>query len=75
MKLSKHESIIAAFGESCSGPGWGNQILNVIIRDGNQQLRIEYLQPEEWTKRPEIIALFDVSEVVNNQIVRVLRNK
>jgi hypothetical protein len=74
MKLSKHDTIITAVAEYCSGSSWSNQILNVIIQDGDKKLRIEYLQPEEWAYSPQLSALFPVSAAINGQVVQALRN-
>ena len=45
----KDEIIVTAFGESESGPGWHNRAIRVVMRDRNQNLRMECIQPEDQT--------------------------
>lgn len=60
MDLKERDRIIAAFAERASGPGWANQPIWVLVRDGdNSDLRLECIQPDEQTA--EMAYLYDVS--------------
>jgi hypothetical protein len=67
MKLAKNERIVTAFAERASGPGWSNQPLWVIVRDGDQNLRMECLQPSEQSG--EICLLYNTSEATHCAMV------
>ena len=47
MKLSDSERVVTAWAESCSGPGWANQLVWVLVQDREGKLRLEALQPDE----------------------------
>ncbi|MBM5651978.1 hypothetical protein GSH05_09955 [Burkholderia pseudomallei] len=49
LKIGKDERVITAFAEPAAGPGWRNQPIWGIIRDGNGHLRQECIQPEQQT--------------------------
>lgn len=76
INLGEHDRIVTAWCERHSGPGWGNSPVHVIIRDGNQKLREEYLQPGE--QPPGLAAIYDAAEALNiavfNMIVRHIKN-
>ncbi|AIV88501.1 hypothetical protein [Burkholderia pseudomallei] len=59
LKIGKDERVITAFAEPAAGPGWRNQPIWVIIRDGNGQLRQECIQPEQQTY--EMLLLYRAS--------------
>ncbi len=65
------EHIICAFAEPADGPGWRNSPLWYVTRDGNGNLRLECLQPEDHT--PEIAALYAISNAVHVAVVRAVR--
>jgi len=50
--------VVCAFAEKAHGPGWGNQPVWFITRDGNGVLRQECLQPDEQSA--EIAALYNI---------------
>ena len=55
--LSEHETIRASWAESCSGPGWSNRLIWVLIYEVTTgRHRVEALQPEEQSR--EIRTLF-----------------
>lgn len=55
---------IAAWGERCSGPGWSNSPVWVLVRDtGDGSYHLDCLQPEEQTA--EIVTLFRISAEVS----------
>lgn len=67
MKLKKGESIVTAWAEYCSGPGWSNAPIWVIVRDANKGLREECIQPEDQT--PEMLWLFATCASANRSMV------
>lgn len=60
IKLGEGETVVTAYAESASGAGWANQPIWVIIRDRNQNLREECLQPEEQTR--DLLIVYKVAE-------------
>lgn len=71
--MSEHPTIIAAYAEWASGPGWRNQPLWIITRDAGGTLREECLQPEEWCHSPEIGAMYATSDAMNVAMVAAVR--
>lgn len=67
-------SVIAAWAERCAGPGWSNQLVNVITMDQWGGLHRHYLQPAEQTL--DMLLLFDVSataaEVMRKAVERAV---
>ena len=59
-KLNDRESVVTAYAESASGPGWGNSPVWVIVRDGSGLLRQECIQPDE--QNDQIGWLYAVSQ-------------
>ena len=70
MKLKKGESIVTAWAEYVSGPGWSNQLVWVVIRtpDG---FREDCIQPEDQT--PEMKWLFSISSAANRSMVAAVK--
>jgi len=66
MKLNERERIEVAWSEDCNGPGWSNQIIWVLIRDGSGTLRLDSIQPSERTEY--MAALHAVSAVVAREM-------
>lgn len=60
IKLGNDDRIVTVWCERHSGPGWGNSLVHVIIRDGNQKLREEWLQPDDQPQ--ELDAIYDAAE-------------
>ena len=54
------ETVLTAYAEGASGPGWANQPIWVIVRDGNGALRQECIQPERQTA--EMLTLYRISQ-------------
>lgn len=74
MILSKHDTIVHAWAEYVSGPGWSNQIVRVVVCDGNQKSRVETLQARECG--PEVNALLEFSDLAHRQMTgAVMRSK
>lgn len=63
--------IITAWAEYCSGPGWTNQIVNVLERDDSGRLTLRALQPEE--QMAEIKALFGVSATAADSMTEAVK--
>jgi hypothetical protein len=61
------ETIVCAYAQPASGPGWGNSPLWYIVRDGNGKLTQKCLQPDEQTA--EIALLYRISSEVHNAMV------
>lgn len=72
-KLRKGESIVTAFAEGASGPGWSNALVWVIIRRVDGALEQECLQPDEQTA--EMSALYAVSAAAHGSMTRACRKK
>jgi len=66
-KLEVGETIVTAYAEKANGPGWANKPLWVIVRDRNQNLREECIQPEKQTK--EMHMMYEISEAVHKRMV------
>ncbi len=64
--------IVTAWSERCSGPGWSNHLLHVLYRAKDGDLSIKYLQPEEWQKSPELVALAIVAEHATNHLLKAI---
>jgi hypothetical protein len=50
MKLNDGDVIVTAWSENCSGPGWSNQLIWVLVREPGGRLREESIQPGERTE-------------------------
>ena len=59
MKLESTDAIVTAYAEHCSGPGWSNSPVWVIVRDLQGNLRQECIQMRDQTA--EMRVLFDSS--------------
>lgn len=68
LKIGKDERVITAFAEPAAGPGWSNQPIWVIIRDGNGQLRQECIQPEQQTY--EMLLLYRASYELHSSMAK-----
>ena len=52
-------TVIAAWAESASGPGWANSPLWYLVRGRNGDLSVECLQPDEQTA--DMLMLYSIS--------------
>lgn len=76
MKLSfirTEDSIVTAWAEPASGPGWSNQPLWVIVKDGDGKLREECIQPEEQDQ--VMRTLYTISASVHCQLKRSIKDR
>ena len=71
--VGKNESIVTAYAEPAAGPGWANRPLWVIVRDGNQKLREECIQPEDQTQ--EMCALYSISAATHAAMVTAVKSR
>lgn len=67
MKLEKDDRIVTAWAEACSGPGWQNNIVWVLIHGGDGRHRVEALQPGEQGE--EILSLFEFSALTSARML------
>lgn len=65
------DSIITAYAESCSGPGWANSPVWVIVADGNRKLRQECIQPSE--QDGFILTLYSVSQSAHISMTKAVQ--
>lgn len=73
MKIGKGEYLVTAWAEYCSGPGWSNQLINVIIKDINGKMRQDCLQPAEQSK--SIRDMFEIHAVCNKKLMHQILEK
>lgn len=67
MTLKKYESVVTAWAEPASGPGWANSPVCVLIYDQIRgSHRVEWLQPDELTH--DMHTLYRVSAAVSGQM-------
>lgn len=66
-------TVVTAYAETASGPGWSNAPIWVITRDSNNVLHQECLQPDEQT--PEMAALYAVSSAAHASMVRLVETQ
>lgn len=64
--LHEGESVVTAWAERCSGPGWSNSVVWVLLRSRDFKLRIIGLQPGEQTEG--LRAMFGVSAVLQESV-------
>lgn len=67
IEMKGTENIIAVVPESCSGPGWNNNVVWVYIADVTHTVRYVCLQWEDYCNSP-IATLFQVGDVLNKQL-------
>ena len=70
MKLAEGDSIVTAYAEAASGPGWTNSPVWVIVRDINGKLRQECLQPDEQSD--EIRLLYPLSSNLHGMMIKAV---
>jgi hypothetical protein len=69
----KAETILTAWPEYCSGPGWANQIIWVIIQDSNQNFRLDSIQPDEQNAETQL--LFNVCASAHRSLLTALNKQ
>jgi len=71
MKLSKTDSIVTAWPEVASGPGWANTLIWVLIKDRRDGvLRMESIQGDEMS-HDEVILLPSTLGCVSSLVIAV----
>jgi len=67
--------IVAVRPETCSGPGWFNQVLWVYERQEDGSI-IEYgVQQEDWLTWPAASVMFSAAEAISEQLVHEASSK
>jgi len=61
--IAEGETIITAFAESASGPGWANSPVWVIVRGIDFRIRMECIQPDDQSS--EMRTLYGVSQAAH----------
>lgn len=69
MSLSPGETIVTAWAETCSGPGWSNALIWVLISTPTG-LRVESIQPHEQTA--EMRAMHSVGATVTREMRKMV---
>jgi len=64
--IGKNETIVTAWAEYVSGPGWSNRPIWVIVQDRYGKLRRECFQPIDQT--PEMMWSFDSSYAAHSSM-------
>lgn len=70
--LTEHDTLVTAWAERASGPGWLNFPVWVLIQDGNGKHRVECLQPHE--QNDALRQLFDISVSCQKAMVSAVRS-
>lgn len=74
VKLNKHEKVLAAVPEFCSGPGWSNMIVNVHIFDyQSNTYRVVYLQQDEITD--DMHHIFGIGAKMQKMLIEAVPTK
>jgi len=71
MNIRKDDTIVTAYAERASGPGWANCPLWVVVRGRDGVVRVECLQPEEQTN--DMVVLYNVSEAVHLAMTQAVK--
>lgn len=67
MIINKDDSIVTAWGEYASGPGWSNRPIWIIIRNRVGELRQECIQPKDQTT--VLLSVFKFSALAHTEMV------
>lgn len=68
MYLDDGEQIMAAWCKTYCGPGWTNNVVEVLVGDKSFKLRLDSLQADEQTA--VIRTLFQAEALLNSQILQ-----
>ena len=55
VNIAKTDTVIAVVPEYHSGPGWSNYTLRIVVMNESMKLRLEYLQPEEFSAEIQVL--------------------
>ena len=66
------ETVIAAWCEYCTGPGWSNRLVWFLYRDRTGALKTECFQPSEQTL--SMIMLFKVAAAATEELTAAVKN-
>ena len=71
--LKDGDVVMSAWGEECSGPGWFNTPMFVLVYNSlDGKNRIECIQPEEQSE--QMRDFISVSHLINRKLVYAVRN-
>ena len=70
--MSEREIVVTAFAESCSGPGWANSPVWVVLKDGDGKLSLDAIQPENQTDTMH--TLYMVSQAAHLAMTKACRH-
>jgi len=70
--IESTEHVVVAWAEKARGSGWSNDLIWVLVRDGDGHLRIHAIQPTEQNR--EMLVLHGPSEAVCSQLTQEVRN-
>ena len=70
--MSDRQTVVTAFAESCSGPGWANNPVWVVLKDGDGKLSLDAIQPENQTDT--MCALYGVSQAAHLAMTKACRH-
>jgi hypothetical protein len=62
------QQVVTAWAEKCSGPGWTNRVVWVLLRSMAGELSIEAIQPTEQSDA--IMTLFDIGAAASKALTR-----
>jgi hypothetical protein len=66
------ETVLTAFAESASGPGWANSPIWVVVRkNGTSEYMVRCIQPGEQTE--EMITLYTISQAAHLAMKKAVR--
>lgn len=71
MRLGEGDSIVTAWAESPSGPGWSNRLVWALVRNRTHGLRLESIQPDDQTA--DMLLLFDVALSATGALTSAVR--
>lgn len=72
MTVLEGDHIAAAWCERCSGPGWSNDIVWVLVQSKDGELRVDSMQPHE--QQLGIETLHPMLAVGTEQLLRRVRS-
>jgi hypothetical protein len=72
MIIDEGDTIITAFAESASGPGWANYPIWVVVRDSFGDIREECIQMDEQTYK--MLYLYDVSSAAHKSMTSAVNS-
>ena len=66
MTIGREDTVLTAYAEPAKGPGWANAPIWVIVRDADDNLRQECIQPSEQTE--DMLTLYAFSALLHGRM-------